>query len=322
MKLYYKAVLLLLSICFVSCKKDELRWTNVHQVSINSATQLNNALFTPNGIGILVGGERFDEGKIWTSSDWGYTWQQQSIQGNPKGMFGLCLSPSKEFYTSGMYMSVSKNFKNTLQFYSKNINPREEFISSISFGQDSRGVAVTALGTDSGAVVLLDSNLAMTNFMRLKFSLWDVLMLNANVGYAVGSGKILKTFDGGTSWEIMPIDGDNFTSVSALDSNNIIVCGLSGYIVVTNNAGKSWTRLRNGSNITLPHYQLWDIYYDNLNEAYAVGEKGLIIFTNDGGKHWSQFKQFTQNHLRFITPIPNNKLLIGGENGTLFIVDK
>jgi photosystem II stability/assembly factor-like uncharacterized protein len=103
-----------------------------------------------------------------------------------------------------------------------------------------------------------------------------------------------------------------------LDSNRIFVSGLSGYIIKTSNGGKTWKRLRNGGNLTLPKYQLWDLLFLNEQKGYAVGEKGLVIYTDDGGEHWMEFDKFTTDNLRFISLCPDGKLLVGGENGSLF----
>jgi photosystem II stability/assembly factor-like uncharacterized protein len=128
----------------------------------------------------------------------------------------------------------------------------------------------------------------------------------------------MKTTDAGLHWEHQSVIGDNFNSISALDSNRIFVSGLSGYIIKTSNGGKTWKRLRNGGNLTLPKYQLWDLLFLNEQKGYAVGEKGLVIYTDDGGEHWMEFDKFTTDNLRFISLCPDGKLLVGGENGSLF----
>ena len=285
---------------------------------MDSNAQLNTAVFLPNGMGIIGGGLRFETARILLSTDMGKSWQWKQMPGNTIGFFGSCIAPDHTLYLSGMYMKVCSSKDGMDNFNYKGLSDREEFISAISFGDNKTGIGVSTLGTDSGAVIRFDDQLNQISFQRFKHALWDVKMFSAQTGIAVGSGAVIKTEDGGQTWLRQSVIGDNFNSISALDSNHIYVSGLSGYIIKTSDGGKNWKRLRNGGDITLPDYQLWDLLFIDEQHGYAVGEKGLVIFTDDGGEHWSEFDRFTSNHLRFIALCPDGKLITGGENGTLF----
>lgn len=310
-------IVLLLS----SCRKDLLHWQSVERISISPSTQLNNAYFLSNGIGLLCGGARFEKAMLYQSSDNGATWQQIPTPNEAKGLFGLAASPNNKLYFSGMYMNICSSSDILGPYRSQALSSREEFISAISMGEDAFAVGVTALGTDSGAVIRFDSALNLLSFQRFKNALWDIKMFDAQKGIAVGSGTIMSTKDGAKTWQKQSVMGDNFNSISAIDSNIIFVSGLSGFIVKTNDGGKTWKRLRNGSNITLVNYQIWDILAINPQQIYAVGEGGLVIHSDDGGEHWMEFDKFTKDNLRFISLCPDGKLLVGGENGSLFRIN-
>jgi len=295
-----------------------LHWQSVEQIKVGKNTQFNNALFLPNGLGIICGGWRFDPAVILISTDQGASWQPKQMPDKTVGLFGACAAPNNTVYFSGMYMNLcsSKDAFGTIKYQA--LSAKEEFISAISFGENKYGVGVTALGTDSGAVIRFDENHQLISFKRFKNALWDVKMFDAQKGIAVGSGIVMQTKDGGINWERLAVSGDNFNSISALDSNLIYVSGLSGFVIKTTDGGKSWKRLRNGSNLTLPDYQLWDLLFISEQKGYAVGEKGLVIYTDDGGEHWMEFDQFTTDNLRFISLCPDGKLIVGGENGSLY----
>lgn len=310
--------LLLFLLIFCSCRKDLLHWQSVEQIKVDGNPQLNNAVFLPNGLGIICGGWRFDPSTILISTDKGLSWQKKIMPDNSIGLFGASISPDNTLYFSGMYMNICSSKDGMSNFKFQSLSGREEFISAISFGENQYGVGVTALGTDSGAVIRFDANHQILSFKRFKNALWDVKMFDAQKGIAVGSGIVMLTKDGGVNWERQSVIGDNFNSISAIDSNRIYISGLSGSIVKTEDGGKSWHRLRNGTNITLPNYQLWDLLFINQQKAYAVGEKGLLIYTDDGGEHWMEFDRFTAENLRFISLCPDGKLIAGGENGALY----
>lgn len=310
--------LLLFLMLFCSCRKDLLHWKSVEQIHVEGNPQLNNAVFLPNGLGIICGGWRFDPSTILISTDKGLSWQKKIMPDNSIGLFGASISQDNTLYFSGMYMNICSSKDGMSSFKFQSLSGREEFISAISFGENQYGVGVTALGTDSGAVIRFDANHRLISFKRFKNALWDVKMFDAQKGIIAGSGIVMQTKDGGINWERLNVIGDNFNSISAVDSNHIYISGLSGTIVKTEDGGKSWKRLRNGSNITLPDYQLWDLLFINQQKAYAVGEKGLLIYTDDGGEHWMEFDRFTTENLRFISLCPDGQFITGGENGALY----
>jgi photosystem II stability/assembly factor-like uncharacterized protein len=309
---------LLFLLFFTSCRKDLLQWQSVQQIKVGTNEQLNTALFLPNGIGMIGAGSRFGSAKLFISADQGLSWQAKQMPDGSKGLFGSCVAPDGNVFFCGFGLNICASKDALNSFTLTRISGPYEFASAISFGDKDRGLASTSLGTDSGGIVQLDASMNLLSFQRFKFALHDVHMLNPNKGIAVGSGAILLSNDGGISWQQQSVVGDNFNSISALDSNHIFVSGLSGFVVKTSDGGKTWKRLRNGSNLSLPNYQLWDLLFVSAQKGYAVGEKGLVIYTDDGGEHWMEFAPFTRNNLRFISLCPDGKLLVGGENGCLF----
>lgn len=295
-----------------------LHWQSVQQINVGTNEQLNTALFLPNGIGIIGAGSRFGTANVFISTDYGTSWQATQMPDDSKGFFGSCVAPNGTVYFSGFGLNICASKDAMSNYTIVRIPGPYEFASAISFGENNIGIATTSLGTDSGGIVRFDASMNLLSFQRFKFALHDVKMFDKYNGIAVGSGTVLLTNNGGTSWERQSVVGDNFNSIAAIDSNLIYVSGLSGFVIKTSDGGKTWKRLRNGSNLTLPNYQLWDLLFVSEQKGYAVGEKGLVIYTDDGGEHWMEFTPFTSDNLRFISLCPDGKLLVGGENGSLF----
>lgn len=305
-----------------SCRKDLLHWQAVETIPNTGNTQWNTIAWLSNGVGIIGGGSRFEKAVLIVSKDMGKTWTQRTMPKESKGFFCSNISPNGNAYFGGFGLNVcySSDAFSTNNF--GRIPGPYEFPSAISFAEEQHAVIVSSVGTDSGKIIHCDNNLQFLSAKSYPFALHDIEMFDAQKGIAVGSGVILKTQDGGYTWQHLPVKGDNFYRIAAIDSLNIFVCGNSGTIVKTTDGGYSWQRVRNGSDITLPRYSLWDIYFENNTNVYAVGEKGLVIYTDDAGKHWSEFDRFTQENLRIISPSPDGKLIVGGENGALFRVNK
>lgn len=314
-RLFFSLIALFL---FSTCRKDVLHWQSVEQINVGTNEQLNTALFLPNGTGIIGGGSRFGVARTFISTDQGASWQAKQMPDDSKGFFGSCLAPDGKVYFCGFGLNICASNDAMSTFSISRVPGPYEFTSAVSFGGNNLGIATTTLGTDSGGITRFDASFNLLSFQRFQSALHDVKMFDANTGIAVGSGIVMKTTDGGVNWVRQSVVGDNFNSISALDSLHIFVSGLSGYIIKTSDGGKTWKRLRNGGDITLPDYQLWDLLFLNEQKGYAVGEKGVVIYTDDGGGHWSEFDKFTIENLRFISLCPDGKLITGGENGTLF----
>ncbi|MBI3258405.1 MAG: hypothetical protein HYZ54_02825 [Ignavibacteriae bacterium] len=88
---------------------------------------------------------------------------------------------------------------------------------------------------------------------------------------------------------------DGLTSIFFVNENIGYIGGYDGAMYKTTNGGNSWITLK--TNTLLP---LFDIYFLNVNEGFAVGgqdacsgtgcipEGAIIIHTSDGGQNWNR----------------------------------
>jgi len=114
----------------------------------------------------------------------------------------------------------------------------------------------------------------------------------ADTGYAVGGdwgttlNCSLKTNDGGASWELLPIECQNLTSVFFTTKETGFVTGEGsqgdGGVAKTTDGGANWFWLYISWNL---HAQ-YSIYFTDANTGYSVGSG--IWKTTDGGSSWSQ----------------------------------
>jgi len=125
----------------------------------------------------------------------------------------------------------------------------------------------------------------------------------------------------------------NFTDLYFIDEQNGWVVGWYGFILNTNDSGKSWKvqysdekinlngiffvdrqngwcvgdngvilYTNNGGNVWKQQYPntaycLQDVYFINVNEGWVCGNSGLILYTDDGGKSWVRQDSDTDNTL-------------------------
>ena len=109
----------------------------------------------------------------------------------------------------------------------------------------------------------------------------DALTAFAVGGYDfVGGGLVLRTVDGGLSWQDVTPASAGFRNVFFLDANTGWVVGPSIY--KTTNGGTSWTQQFGNSSTEFNAIS----FFDSQN-GWAVGFNNLLLHTTDGGQTWT-----------------------------------
>ena len=265
---------------------------------------------------IIAGGIEFDQSVILRSVDGGYTWSSYSDTDAKKEMFGMGLSPNGIIYLSGVDGDVlhSKDSGKTWQF--NRINNWDVYYGGY-FPSPDTGIFVSTVLQRQCTIARVDSNFNFIDQQTFLFGLNNIYMTSARTGYIIGYGTVMKTTNTGTTWNFQNVDNDNFTAMD-IHGDEIWMCGFNGGIYHTTNGGNNWQRLRNGNDVTLPRYYLWDIVFKDEQNGWAVCDNGPVIHTDDGGQHWEEYDQFTTNALRSIAVCPNGDLLAAGDNGSIF----
>jgi photosystem II stability/assembly factor-like uncharacterized protein len=313
----------------VACSKSKIDLNHVNQILLDTNIQLNNALAIDEKNVIIAAGERFNQGALFISTDTGihfekFNWKYPN---DCKGFFGISHIGSTVYASSyGAFIAksnhdVSSSFHPLNSFITQRIPGPNEFVSSIDL-ENEIGYYSINIGTDSGGIVTFNpSDLSFLHHSGFKYAIHDVKIIDKNKAIAVGSGSIITTKDAGNTWIKQHIIGDNFIKIAKISPNIFVAIGLSGTIVKSTDGGITWKKIRNGSNILKSNYQFWDVRFCNENEGFIVGEKGVVLFTKNQGESWKEISAFTSQNLRFILPTSKNKILVGGENGTLFSLE-
>ena len=178
--------------------------------------------------------------------------------------------------------------------------------------------------------VLAQSSFAQLNVWRVQnpaaegVSLHAVQMISLTTVFACGNyGAVLKTTDGGTTWNIDygriwgttgngPYRG-NYYALSFLDSNYGMVCGDSGRIIKTTDGGATWNRL-----VTNTQTLLNSIVVIDTNLSIVVGKGGVILRTLNGGISWEPVPFESVVDFFSIRKLRPNFLTVAGANGALF----
>ncbi|RQV15079.1 glycosyl hydrolase [Burkholderia cenocepacia] len=186
------------------------------------------------------------------------------------------------------------------------------------------GQRVVSVGANG--IVLLSDNRGATyrqaKSVPVSSTLTSVSFIDARTGWAVGHwGAILKTTDGGETWEIQRLatsEDRPLFGVHFIDANHGMAVGLWSLILVTDDGGKTWTKreatLPNGKKSDL---NLFGLFSNGNGEIFATAEKGQLLISRDKGNTWESVETGYKGSFWCGVALPNGVLLVGGLRGTL-----
>lgn len=153
--------------------------------------------------------------------------------------------------------------------------------------------------------------------------------LNDSSGFAGGYNIILKTADGGKSWDIQNI---NFSpscaivAISYIDRLTVYAAGNipGGTFYKTTDGGLNW----NSQSLGLPNLfggsvdLVRSMSFSNMNTGFIVTDFGTILKTTDGGNNWQRDSSFRPSYARLsvmydINIADSNCINISGSGGTV-----
>lgn len=116
------------------------------------------------------------------------------------------------------------------------------------------------------------------------FNATDVYFLDADHGWICGQlGTMIRTTDGGATWEAVRVDDLDIRGVSFFDEDNGWVCGNDGKIYRSSDGGSTWERQIFTGNP--PMDDLFAVEFVSPERGYLLGYSGVFV-TRDGGIGW------------------------------------
>jgi photosystem II stability/assembly factor-like uncharacterized protein len=131
--------------------------------------------------------------------------------------------------------------------------------------------------------------------------LFSVCFLDSLVGYVGGEWVLLRTLDGGNTWEWLETGYPGwYRKVFFLTKRKGWALNRD-FVIATKDGGETWEPL----NLD-PGLGLRTLFFVNEQKGWVAGAEGLIMFTSDGGQSWN--KQLVQTDAAF------NELYFASEN--------
>jgi photosystem II stability/assembly factor-like uncharacterized protein len=196
------------------------------------------------------------------------------------------------------------------------------FLVALAAGTALAGVAAT--GDVQGWTDVLD-----TPALQSPLAQRGVLTGLARAGdriVAVGQrGHVLWSDNAGQDWQqaSVPVSSDLVAVHFPTPAKGWAV-GHDGVVLHTVDAGRTWTRQRDGRPDTAD-VPLLDVWFRDERNGYAVGAFGTLLETADGGATWTSAQESADNpkkmHLYAVRAVGDN-VWIAGEQGLLLKLDR
>ncbi len=211
--------------------------------------------------------------------------------------------------------------------------PTTQTLLGISMSSATTGVAVGGTGvflnaygtglvlttTNGGGSWVSQTEPVINGIARV---LRAVKMVSTNVGFIVGgneyniqdgNGVILKTTDGGSSWQTQTSGtAQALYGVDFYDTNNGIAVGGLGTVLQTTNGGSTWTSRTSG--VSGP---LSSASYGSSTAVTIAGKGGVILHSTNGGSTWTSQSSGSAYDLYGVDFADANLGVAVGSSGTI-----
>lgn len=160
-------------------------------------------------------------------------------------------------------------------------------LNAVVFQDASTGI----IAADEGRILrTVDSGAHWHTLFRGGRRLADLFFLDARMGWAAGEQWVVRTEDGGVSWDranATSEGSDDFraTAIHFLDARRGWLVGHHGAVRRTEDAGATWMRV--DVPLAEPTPVLSAVQFVNENTGWIVGAAGTILNSRDRGLTWA-----------------------------------
>lgn len=160
----------------------------------------------------------------------------------------------------------------------------------VSFADEDTGWAISKAGilwkTENGGTTWIQNSVTVNSASYPFVSPEAIRFSDKLHGWLIKPFEVLKSIDGGKSWELVALPTNSpyhFYSLFTNDPDRVWIGG-DGILFSTQNGGQTWTE------ISLAGREVEFATVSFLDEVtgYVIGLKGELFRTNDGGKNWGR----------------------------------
>ena len=307
-------LIFILIILFFSCKKEKF-YPSWKEHNSPTLLTLNSVHFTDDSTGHIVGGNLWEDNIYLKTTDAGTTWTVDSLNG--KEIYDVQFNNDENGFAVGLGgdFFFKETPESNWEFH--NLGFPFETFRGVSFWEKEKGIIVTGGAFQNGKIIQVNDNFEATIIDSFEQELSAVYYSEEDIVHAMGYGVVLRSIDGGNTWEKKDIIGDFFRAIHFPTAQTGYAVGHSGSIIKTTDAGENWKFIRNGDAIGTSNKEFRSVFFITENHGYIVGHGGLFWRTKNGGSDWEEMPDLPEVDLHGIF-IQNKTGYIVGKEGKVF----
>ncbi|TVR77957.1 MAG: hypothetical protein EA412_09660 [Chitinophagaceae bacterium] len=312
-----KLLLLFLPVLFFSCQKlDEVSYNYIpHETNTDITVE---DIYYVEGLGMIAcGGNRYTDGLWLRKEDHEENWISDSITDkalykirfvNP--LFGLVIG------FDGRIFRTLDGGENWSLYQYGNYHPFQD----ISIANDTVIYLAGGKSYSNGQITKTISGGTHWESSSFEPAIRCLHFFDKDTGFAAGYGVLMFTHNGGESWHNTAIQGDFFIDMFFVDRNAGFLLGYQGKVLKTVDGGESWQTVLEGNRLFSSRNNPESIHFYDKNHGMITGRNGFTAYTSNSGKTWKKINGIPDIHFKSVFMISTTSAYLAGENGTIIEV--
>ena len=292
--IYVKLFILIIFVSVIGCNKEKVQLNALASIS-PASEDIHQVLYINDSVGFACGGLKYLHGIILKTTDAGTTWDT-SLNVGPKVFYTIVKEGNKLFATGfDGYMFMSADTGRSWQEINspkyKRFNQLCFTNSHHVFAAAGEGFTLGKIYQSD------DEGNSWYKEDTFEKSIKSIYFLDELNGFAGSYGSIYRTDNGGGSWQPTTATGDFFVKIQFCSPKVGYASGYFGKVLKTSDGGTTWNKVLNENFQFNEKSNFNDMYFINETMGYVVGNKGYMVKTDDGGNSWQQIDKFTTEDL-------------------------
>jgi photosystem II stability/assembly factor-like uncharacterized protein len=313
------AVLLLL-ICS-SCTKEYSLYP-FEKIDVPVTDPVRDLVNKENGNWLICGGSE-GHGFILETRNFGVTWQVKRNDFD-NSINCMLFTDSLTGYAADRDLLIYKTTDGGISwnpFYANSwplsVN---RHLRDIWFINDSTGFVCGGKNLGNGVLFTTGNSGSFWGFREYNHE-YRTLCFNSDMtGIMAGHGSVMRTTNGGISFESVNMTGYYFTA-SAVDKNGrFVLSDFNGHIFRSADEGQTWTEIRKGSGWGREKGRINCMDVSSSGIIACAGPDGFLTWSTDNGNSWEERNSFGNTEIYQVIFINEKEALFTGAGGGLFKV--